>query len=142
MRPKGNSDELEFRRKKAKYLLEKGTKPSKVAERLGVTPKSVYLWRKQLKSKNKKVASLEASPQKGRVSKLSLSELYGFGSGSLRLGPQKFGYRNERWTLRLINRRLKEKYKIIYDPSHLLKIYNKYWEPCILPQYKIRRRSH
>lgn len=95
-RPEGPPEVLEFRRKTAVRLLDKGLGVREVAEFFDVNPGSVSRWRQTYEEEG--MAGLDPTPHPGPRPKLTdedLAELEEF----LLEGPQAHGFETERWTI-------------------------------------------
>jgi transposase len=71
MRPKGTSEQLAEVRNRGLSMLEAGKKPKEVAEILKVTPRCVYRWRQEAKTRKRR----KTIRPPGRPPKLSAKQL-------------------------------------------------------------------
>lgn len=95
MRPKGPKEQLAAQRLRGLSLLADGKTPKEVAERLGVTRRSVNRWDHESKHPKKKK---NASRPVGRPRKLSDAQLKRL-EKALDKGAYHYGYAENCWTL-------------------------------------------
>ena len=111
MRPKGNAEELERRRRMAIDFLQKGRTTKQVAEFLGCDPRSVRRWRAAY-DKNKD-HGLAPIPPPGRPSRLTARQKKAL-VGRLLKGAKANGFSTDLWTCRRIAQLIERRYEIRY----------------------------
>ena len=131
MRPIGTPKQLWHRRRQALKLLDRGRRSTEVARLVGVTPRSVRRWRREVPSPKRKVPSTRRRP--GRPCRLSSSQLKQL-ERKLAHGALAYGYAADYWSLIRVRSLVRKEFKIHYHPSgiwHLLRRMN--WS-CQKPQ--------
>lgn len=119
MRPQGNDQELERRRRRAVALLRSGTPHRTVAAMVGASLSSVVRWHQAWRKEGSK--GLRSKPAPGRPSGLSLSRKTKL-QKLLFQGAQSAGYSTDLWTLQRMAALIEKHFGIRYHPSHVWKI--------------------
>lgn len=138
MRPKGNSAELEQRRRHAIAMLKQGMKPAVVAKTLRTSLVSVGRWREACRVGG--VEALVAKPHPGRSLKLSLSGRRRL-LDLLRQGPIHHGFGTELWTLARVAEVIELHFGVSYHPSQVWRILLLLGWSCQKPQCRARERD-
>lgn len=119
MRPRGNSVQLENRRRRAIELLRKGETYRAVARSSGASLSSIVRWFQAFKRQGMK--GLKANPTPGRTCRLSLGQKNQLESLLLQ-GAQKAGYSTDLWTLRRIGELIKKEFGVSYTTSAIWRL--------------------
>lgn len=106
MRSYGTNKQLQARRQKALGLLKQGRTIGQVANKIGVTVRSIYRWRKEQKYPKKKSNKLLGKP--GFLSNSQRNRL----EKELLRGAHAHGYSEDYWTLDRIGRVIWDLFKI------------------------------
>lgn len=114
------SDWREFRRLRAFELKQKGWQQTDIAEALGVTAGAVSQWLKEAREGGKQ--ALRSTPRTGRPAKLSEEERTEELPRLLEKGPEHFGFQGTDWTMKRVQKVIKEEFGVEYSPSHLGRI--------------------
>jgi transposase len=138
MRPKGNSAELETRRRHAVAMLRQGMKPAVVAGTLRVSLVSVGRWRKTALDGG--VKALAAKPSPGRPLKLSITQRQRL-SVLLQKGPTHHGFGTELWTLARVAEVIDRHFGVSYHPSQVWRILMALGWSCQKPESRARERD-
>lgn len=118
MRPKGTSEQLAARRAQGLALLAAGKSTAQVAERLGVTDRTVRRWRQEAKQPKRR-----AKRPPGRPSRLSAAQLRRL-ERELKRGAYAHGYAEDYWTLDRVAQVIWQAFGVRYHPSsvwHILR---------------------
>jgi transposase len=118
MRPCGNAEELERRRRRAVELVDGGESPVVVARILGVNRNSLYRWRQEAKRGGN---ALAAKPQTGRTPGLSDEQLLQL-EYLLLQGATAHGWHNELWTSARAACLIEREFGLRFHPAHVLRI--------------------
>jgi transposase len=116
MRPRGSAAELEHRRRRAARLLKSGHTLSAVARMVGVTVSAVWQWREMVRRLGP--VGLAAKPAPGRRPKLTARERARLPK-LLAEGARRYGYRNDRWTLRRVAAAIELEFGVTYHRAHV-----------------------
>ena len=119
MRPRGASEELERRRRRAIGLLQKGQTYRGVAHILGASLSSVVRWFQAYKRGG--FRSLRSKPTPGRPCRLSAGQKKSLARVLLR-GAQAAGYSTELWTLRRIGEVIRRQFGVRYSISAIRRL--------------------
>jgi transposase len=138
MRPKGNSAELEQRRRYAVALLDRGMKPVVVAQTLRASLASVGRWREACRVGG--LEALSAKPVPGRPPKLGPAQRRQI-SGLLLQGPIPHGFSTELWTLARVAEVIESRFGVRYHPSQVWRILLALGWSCQKPQSRARERD-
>jgi transposase len=136
-RPIGTAAELERRRRRAVLLVEQGEPRTAVARILGVHPKSLARWLRQVRRGH----GLDATPQHGPRPGLSDDQLLRL-EQLLAQGAKHHGWHNQLWTAARAARLIERHFGLSYHPEHVRKILKKRlgWTSQ-KPQRKARERN-
>lgn len=118
MRPKGTPEQLAVRRAQGLALLAAGKRTVEVAERLGVTDRTVRRWRQEAKRPKRR-----AKRAPGRPSRLSAAQLRRL-ERELKRGAYAHGYAEDYWTLDRVAQVIWQVFGVRYHPSsvwHILR---------------------
>lgn len=137
MRPHGNPQMLEKRRRKAVRLLKQGRTYRSVALELGASLSSVVRWHQAYKKKGRK--GLKPTPNTGRPSLLS-DQQKKILVRVLVKGPLEAGYSSDLWTLRRIGQIVRKNFRVHYCTANLWKLMNGLGWSCQKPQKKAKER--
>jgi transposase len=138
MRPKGNAEALEQRRRAAVAMLRQGMKSAAVAKALGVSRASVSRWRKALRSGGAK--ALSARPVPGRPPKLDVTQRQRIARLLLQ-GPIRHGYETQLWTLDRVSEVIERHLGVSYPPGHVWRILLNLGWSCQKPESRARERD-
>jgi transposase len=116
MRPHGNADELERRRRRAVALLKEGMPRNLLAKVLGVYPSSLSRWRKL-----EETGTIGAKPHPGTSTKLSDNDCEELKQLLLR-GATSYGWPNNLWTAARVGRLIYNHFGVMYHPAHISRI--------------------
>jgi transposase len=116
MRPKGSSEQLEARRRKAMSLLRQKLSLNEVARRLGCHASSVLRWRDRVRREGTRGLKVRHTP--GRPPRLSRSQQRRL-VRQLLLGPGSFGYATQIWTAKRIAELILKLFGVSYHPAHV-----------------------
>jgi transposase len=115
-RPSGSSDAIEYRRKRALALLDKGHSINEVGRLLDCAPSSVMRWRDMRTSLG--TAGLRVRYSPGRPARLSKAEL-GRITRLLLKGAMAHGYSTDIWTTARIAEVIKREFGVSYHRDHV-----------------------
>ena len=118
MRPKGNAEELERRRRRAVKLMQEGETPTLIARILGVSRQSLYRWRDMARAGPE---GLSAKPPPGRKRRLNDAQLQQL-ERLLLQGAQEHGWPNNLWTARRVTEVIRRHFGIKLHPEHVRNI--------------------
>ena len=118
MRPKGNAEELERRRRRAVKLMQEGESPTLIARILGVSRQSLYRWRDMARAGPK---GLSAKPPPGRKRRLNDAQLQQLETLLLQ-GSREHGWPNNLWTARRVTEVIRRHFGIKFHPEHVRNI--------------------
>jgi transposase len=108
--------EMEDRRLRAAALLQAGSSQADVAREMGVSRTTACRWYRKLKRGG--VEGLKRRRPPGRPCRLTPEKL-----GKLckiyAASPLAMGYREERWSCRMLARVIRERLGVTYDPDHV-----------------------
>ena len=138
MRPHGTPLELERRRKRGVAMLEEGLRPSQVADRLGVSARSVLRWQRAYRAEGS--AGLAAAPVPGRPRKLDPEHFPRLWEILLE-GALAHGFPNDLWTLERIARVIRREFGVRYHPSHVWKLLRASGWSCQVPERRAIQRD-
>lgn len=135
MRPKGSSQELEARRRRAMELLDQGQRPADVARIVGVTRSAVSQWKKRCQRRGP--AGVAARPHPGGTPKLSAAQQRRL-VRRLLAGAGKAGFATSLWTLPRIAELIRREFGVTYDPSGVWHLLRRLGWSCQKPQRQAR----
>lgn len=116
MRTHGSGEQLERRRQEAVALLDQGWAPQEVADRLGVSRRSVDRWRQAVREDGPE--ALAAVPHPGRASFLSRRQQDDLVE-RLIAGALSQGFDTDLWTCPRVKALIERKYGVAYHVDHL-----------------------
>jgi len=116
MRPRGTSQWLEERRRRAVVLLAKGLQPVEVAHQLGVDRRSVRRWKAASRTRGE--AALKARPAPGRPCRLDAKAQQRLVRLLLK-GARAAGFATDLWTCPRVARLIQERFGVRYHVDHL-----------------------
>jgi len=119
-------------------MLEEGLIPSKVADRLGVSVRSVRRWHEAREEGGDE--ALSAKPVPGRPRKLGEPECERLWSILLD-GALAYGFPNDLWTCKRIARVIRKRFGVKYHPSHVWKILREAGWSCQVPERRAIQRN-
>ncbi len=119
-------------------MLEQGLSPSKVADRLGVSARSVRRWRDAREEGGDE--ALSAKPVPGRPKKLGEAECERLWPILLD-GALAYGFPNDLWTCKRIARVIRKRFGVKYHPSHVWKILRAARWSCQVPERRAIQRN-
>ena len=118
MRPKGTSQELERRRRRAVALLDQGLTQMEAARRVGAHRTSVADWKEMAR---RGPEGLAAKPNLGRPRRLSPAQHRRLEKRLLR-GARAAGFPDELWTSARVAEVIRRTFGVRYHPEHVRKI--------------------
>lgn len=116
MRPKGSADLLQYRRRQALELFDKGRSLNEVARIIGCDPSSVMRWRDARAEGGEEALEVRFSP--GRPSKLTEGQKRKLEKILLK-GPLAAGYRTDLWTTARIAEVIERAFGVKYHRDHI-----------------------
>ena len=116
MRPRGTSQWLEKRRRRAVALLAKGLQPVEVAHQLGVDRRSVRRWKAAYRKRGE--VALKARPAPGRPCRLAAKAQQRLVRLLLK-GARAAGFATDLWTCPRVARLIQERFGVRYHVDHL-----------------------
>lgn len=116
MRPQGNPEELERRRRRAIELLDRGHPPVEVARILDVDRRSVRRWQAGYRAQG--VDGIKRKPAPGRPRKLPRAE-YKKLEAVLLKGAQAAGFPTDLWTCPRVGHVLQHRFGVQYHVDHV-----------------------
>ncbi len=119
MRPHGNSEQLEWRRRQAIHLLKAGKSIREVAFVLKASVSSVERWKKTYSAEG--MCALRSKPSYGRPPRLNSKDLLEL-KQILLLGSLVAGFPEEQWTLKRIGAVIEERFYFRLGPSQVRRI--------------------
>ena len=122
MRPHGSAAQLEARRRRALELLDLGTHPQDVASQLGVTRRSVDIWRKKYREQGEE--AILAKPHPGRACFLNDEQLEDL-CERLVEGAVSQGFESDLWTCPRVQSLIDREYDVLYHVDHLPRLLRK-----------------
>jgi len=138
MRPNGSQKQLEKRRRRAIELLKQGLNLSEVAAKVGSSPSSVFLWRKQHEKDGEK--GLESKPVPGRPPQLSKRQKLTLTRALLK-GAKECGYGTDLWTTRRVAEVIGKKFGVDYHPNHMWRFLRYLGWSCQKPEKRAYERD-
>jgi len=138
MRPKGTTEELEARRRRAVDMLQAGSGVREVARIVGVHPGSVSRWKKMVETGGPE--ALKAKPPPGRGARLSKAQRQRLAALLLR-GPRAWGYKTDLWTLKRVAEVIEKHFGVRYHPSHVWRVLRALGWSCQKPERRARERD-
>jgi transposase len=138
MRPHGDQQQLEKRRRRAIELLKKGLNLSAVARKIGCSVSSVFVWRQAFQKKGEQ--ALKPKPVPGRPPKLSGRQKKALARMLLK-GALSFGYSTELWTQRRVAEVIEQRFGIHFHPHHVWRVLVGLGWSCQKPQMRARERD-
>jgi len=130
MRPIGTSKQLQQRRDHALKLLKHGRRSSEVAQRVGVTPRSVRRWHQETKGARPKVRSNRSPGRPCRLTPRQLKHLVRV----LARGSVAYGYSSDSWTVKRVQGLIRKLFGVGYQASSVwYLLYRMKWS-CQKPQ--------
>ncbi len=130
MRPIGNAQQLEERRRRAMHLLQSAKNLSAVAREVHASVSSVFRWQRALVHRGRE--GLAAKPVPGRPARLTKRQKERLVKYLLK-GPQAAGYQTQLWTLKRIARLIQRKFRVHYHPGHVWKVLTQLGWSCQKP---------
>lgn len=137
MKPTGAAKE--YRRVLAVQWADEGVKQSVIAERLGVTQGCVSQWVKRAHQGGKE--ALKTKPFPGHPPKLPDAAVPLILKALEELGPEGFGYEDQRWTTQRIADAIATLTKIQYSQSHMSKLLRRWGWSWQKPKRRDIRRD-
>lgn len=116
MRPRGNPEELEWRRLRAIELLKGGHEPVEVARMVGVDRRSVRRWNAAYRIGSNK--ALKAKPPPGRPPKLNTQQKKQL-TGALLKGANAAGFPTDLWTCPRVAEMITQRFGVQYHVDHI-----------------------
>ncbi len=138
MRPKGTAEQLEYRRRLAISLLQKGLGVREVARLLDASSGSVSRWKEAYRRGGEE--GLRAKPHPGARKKLSQEEREKLEELLLQ-GPTSHGYKTDLWTLKRVAEVIERNFGVRYHPSHVWRILQGMGWSCQEPDRRARERD-
>ena len=131
MRPIGTSNQLTARRGQALVLLHRGHAVAQVAKVVGVTPRSVQRWRREiLLLRNRRKQNSKPPYRPCRLTPRQLKQL----EQALLKGAYAHGYAEDYWTLDRIAQLIWRLFRIRYRPSGVWYLLQRMDWSCQKPQ--------
>ncbi|NKE38073.1 IS630 family transposase [Natronococcus sp. JC468] len=137
-RPAGTKEELEARRRRAVAMLELGHSPYEIAEVEGVTPWSVYRWKKMHEEEGND--GLRSKPHPGSATTLP-KEDFGELADLLQQGPQAHGFETDQWTLDRIRITIEQEFGVSVSIPTAWRYMQRIDWSCQKPQRRARERD-
>lgn len=116
MRTHGSGEQLERRRQEAVALLDQGWAPQEVADRLGVSRRSVDRWRQAVREGGRE--AIASVPHPGRASFLSRRQQDDLVK-RLIAGARSQGFDTDLWTCPRVKALIERKYGVAYHVDHI-----------------------
>lgn len=138
MRTHGNAKERTARRLLAIAMLAKGMRGVDVAKALGMTPRTIYKWKK-LYAEGGEDAIL-AKPGQGQKPKLTEQQRQDL-IGRLLAGPQTEGFSTDVWTSPRIAEVTKRHYNVEYHVNYIPSLMKSLGFSCQKPERQARERD-
>ena len=138
MRPYGNQEQLEKRRRRAMGLLKEGMNVSAVAKKIGCSHSSVILWREQLRRGG--LDALKSKPVPGRPHKLEKRQRHSLVRVLLK-GPMNCGYSTDLWTTRRVAKVIRKRFGVQYHANHIWRLLVGLGWSCQKPEKRARERD-
>ncbi len=138
MRPHGNPETLEKRRRRALRLLKSGHSYRSVSTQLRSSLSSVVRWYQAYRKKGWK--GLRPRPTPGRPPMLSQADKQEL-VRILVEGPLKAGYSTDLWTLKRVGEVTKKRFGIEYSISNLWQLMRALGWSCQMPEKRARERN-
>ncbi len=135
MRPIGPPQQLAERRQRGLDLLGQGQSPQQVAERIGVTDRSVRRWQSEAKRPPR-----PSRRKPGRPRRLTAAQLRRL-ERALQRGAYAFGYAEDYWTLDRIGHVIWELFQVRYQPSGVWNLMQVLGWSCQKPQRRPLQRD-
>ena len=124
MRPYGTSKQLQKRRQEAQELLERGNTVEQVAKQVGVTARSMYRWKQEVKHPKEK-----SERQPGKAAFLLEGQIKQL-EKELSRGAYAHGYVEDYWTLDRIGHVIWELFKVRYTTSGVWRLMDRMGWSC------------
>jgi len=137
MRPHGNPQALEKRRRLAVRLLKRGRPYRAVAQEVGASLSSVVRWHQVYRKKGR--AGLNPKPHMGRPPLLSNGQKKTL-VRILVKGPLEAGYSTDLWTLKRIGQIVRKNFRVNYCISNLWSLMDGLGWSCQKPQKRAKER--
>jgi len=131
MRPLGTIEQLEKRRQHALELVRKGKSSEEIANRFGVTERSVRRWRQEPKHRKGK-----SKPALGRTAYLTKDQVKKLEQELLQ-GAYAHGYSEDYWTLDRIGHLIRDLFRTRYTPSGVWRLMDRMNWSC----QKVQRQA-
>lgn len=138
MRPKGTTEQLEQRRRKAIALLKQGHGVRQTARQVGASPAAVTQWRQAYETHGEKAFQAHSPP--GRSANLSATQKKALERLLLK-GARKNGYAAELWTLTRVAEVIHKRFGVHYDTSSIWHILRAMGWSCQKPERRARERN-
>jgi transposase len=138
MRPRGNAEAIEARRRRALALLDEGLSLNEVGRRVGCGASSVMRWRDLRDDEG--ASGLAVKPIPGRPRKMTSSQT----SKLVRIlskGALAAGYNTELWTTARIAQVIEKHFGIGYHPDHIGRILHRLGWSCQKPERRALERD-
>ena len=138
MRPHGNPEQLEKRRRQAVRLSKTGKNLPAIARDLSASVSSVFRWLQAYREKGAR--GLKAQPTPGRPPKLTQDQKKQLVQVLLN-GPLAAGYRTDLWTLNRVAKVIDQQFGVQYHPSHVWKLLVSLGWSCQKPERRALQRN-
>lgn len=137
MRPHGSPKQLEDRRRRAIELL-KTLNPLDVAQKVGCSLSSIYMWQQICQEQGK--GGLKAKELAGRPAKLNQQQKARLGNVLLQ-GALRSGYATDLWTTRRIAEVIDRHFGVEYHPNHIWRLLVGMGWSCQKPEKVARQKD-
>jgi len=138
MRPHGNPEQLEKRRRQAVRLSKTGKNLPAIARALSASVSSVFRWLQAYREKG--TQGLKPQPTPGRPPKLTQNQKKQLVQVLLN-GPLAAGYRTDLWTLNRVAKVIDQQFGVQYHPSHVWKLLVGLGWSCQKPERRALQRN-
>jgi transposase len=119
MRPRGDPEILEERRRRAIELLKRGESPTDVAYDLRVSTRSIRRWAASYKTYGSDgIAARPTPPRKGKLTVQQEQDLV----AALRQGPQANEFTERKWTPELVVELVRRRFGVRFHPHSIPRI--------------------
>jgi transposase len=130
MRPIGSPRQLQQRRDQALKLLKRGRRCSEVAQRVGITPRSVRRWHQETRIARSTARSHRSPGCPCRLVPRQLKHL----ARVLARGPVAYGYSGDCWSLQRVQGLIRNLFGIGYQASSVWYLLGRMKWSCQKPQ--------
>ena len=138
MRPNGNPEYLEKRRRRAIQLLKAGKNLVAVAQTIGANASSVFRWWRSYQQKG--MEGLRSQPVPGPPHKLPPIQKEKL-LGLLLAGSPAQGYATDLWTLGRVRRLIRKYFGVAYHRCHVWKLLTSLGLSCQKPERRALQRD-